>query len=108
MGEQAIADTLVLPKPLELTPALRSLIETFIPPGSRCLNVGRRAGPVNGWLGQHGCSHLTVDESHVAALPFEPETFDAALLIGVLDRLAEPYRATRQLHASFALAGCCW
>lgn len=98
MGEQAVADTLVLPKQLELTPALRNLIETVIPGGSHCLNVGRRARPVNVWLGQHGCTQVTVDESHVPALPFEPETFDAALLIGVLDRLAEPYRAARQLH----------
>ena len=99
MGEQAVADTLVLPKPLELTPALRNLIKTVIPSGSHCLNVGRRARAVNGWLGQHGCTHLTVDESHLPALlPFEPESFDAALLIGVLDRLAEPYRAARQLH----------
>ena len=98
MGKQAVADTLVLPKQLELTPALRNLIETVIPSGSHCLNVGRRARPVNVWLGQHGCTHRTVDESHVPALPFESESFDAALLIGVLDRLAEPYRAARQLH----------
>ena len=98
MGKQAVADTLVLPKQLELTPALRNLIETVIPSGSHCLNVGRRARPVNIWLGQHGCTHLTVDESHVPALPFESESFDAALLIGVLDRLAQPYRAARQLH----------
>lgn len=98
MGEQAVADTLVLPKQLELTPALRNLIETVIPSGSHCLNVGRRARPLNVWLGQHGCTQVTVDESHVPALPFESESFDAALLIGVLDRLAEPYRAARQLH----------
>ena len=98
MGEQAVADTLVLPKQLELTPALRNLIETVIPSGSHCLNVGRRARPVNVWLGQHGCTQVTVDESHVPALPFESESFDAALLIGVLDRLAEPYKAARQLH----------
>jgi SAM-dependent methyltransferase len=98
MGEQAVADTLVLPKQLELTPALRNLIETVIPSGSHCLNVGRRARAVTAWLGEHGCTQLTVDESHVPALPFEPECFDAALLIGVLDRLAEPYRAARQLH----------
>ena len=98
MGEQSVADTLVLPKPLELTPALGNLIETVIPSGSHCLNVGRRARAVNGWLSEHDCTQVTVDESHVPALPFEPESFDAALLIGVLDRLAEPYRAARQLH----------
>ncbi len=98
MGEQAVAGTLVLPKQLELTPALRNLIETVIPSGSHCLNVGRRARPVNVWLGQHGCTQVTVDESHVPALPFESASFDAALLIGVLDRLGEPYRAARQLH----------
>jgi SAM-dependent methyltransferase len=98
MGKQAVADTLVLPKQLELTPALRNLIETVIPSGSHCLNVGRRARPVNVWLGGHGCTHRTVDESQLPALPFESESFDAALLIDVLDRLAEPYRAARQLH----------
>jgi len=50
------------------------------------------------WLGQHGCTHLTVDESQVPALPFRPESFDAALLIGVLDLLTEPYLAGRQLR----------
>jgi SAM-dependent methyltransferase len=98
MGEQAVADTLVLPKQLELTPALRNLIETVIPTGSHCLNVGRRARALNVWLGEHRCTSRTVDESHLPALPFEPESFDAALLIDVLDRLAEPYRAARQLH----------
>jgi SAM-dependent methyltransferase len=98
MGEQTVADTLVLPKQLELTPALRNLIGTVIPSGSRCLNAGRRARALNGWLGQHGCTQITVDESHLPALPFESASFDAALLIGVLDRLAEPYRAARQLH----------
>ena len=98
MGEQAVADTLVLPKQLELTPALRNLIETVIPSGSHCLNVGRRARALNVWLTRHGCTHVTADESHVPALPFESESFDAALLVGVLDRLTEPYVAARQLH----------
>lgn len=98
MGKQAVADTLVLPKQLELTPALRNLIETVIPSGSHCLNVGRRTRALNIWLSEHGCTQVTVDESHLPALPFESETFDAALLVGVLDRLAEPYRAARQLH----------
>jgi SAM-dependent methyltransferase len=117
MGEHAVADTLVLPKPLELTPALRNLIETVVPSGSHCLNVGRRARAINLWLGEHGCTQVTVDESHVPSLPFEPESFDAALLIGVLDRLTEPYRAARQLHRvlrpggvllATAANGCYW
>jgi SAM-dependent methyltransferase len=98
MGEQAVADTLVLLKQLELTPALRNLIETVIPSGSHCLNVGRRARALNVWLTRHGCTHVTADESHVPALPFESASFDAALLVGVLDRLTEPYLAARQLH----------
>src|SRR5215204_6107622 len=98
MGEQAVADTLVLPKQLELTPALRNLIETVIPSGSHCLNVGRRARALNVWLTRHGCTHVTADESHVPALPFESASFDAALLVGVLDRLTQPYLAARQLH----------
>ena len=98
MEEQDVADTLVLPGQLELTPALRNLLDTVIPSGSHCLNVGRRARPVTVWLGQHGCTHRTVDASQLPALPVEPESFDAALLIDVLDRLAEPYRAARELH----------
>ena len=83
---------------LELTPALQNLIETVIPSGSHCLNVGRRARALNVWLTRHGCTQLTADESHVPALPFESESFDAALLVGVLDRLTQPYVAARQLH----------
>jgi SAM-dependent methyltransferase len=98
MGEQVVADTLVLPKPLELTPALRNLIQTVIPSGSHCLNVGRRARAINAWLGRHGCTQVTVDESQLPGLAFAPESFDAALVIDVLDRVTEPYRAARQLH----------
>ena len=60
--------------------------------------MGRRARALNVWLTRHGCTQVTADESHVPALPFESESFDAALLVGVLDRLTEPYMAARQLH----------
>jgi len=33
-----------------------------------------------------------------ARAPFESASFDAALLVGVLDRLTQPYVAARQLH----------
>jgi hypothetical protein len=98
MRERAVADTLVLPKQLELTPALQNLIETVIPSGSHCLNVGRRARALNVWLTRHGCTQVTADESHMPALPLESASFDAALLVGVLDRLTQPYVAARQLH----------
>jgi SAM-dependent methyltransferase len=98
MGQHVAADTLVLPTQTELTPALQNLIETVIPRGSHCLNVGRRTRALNQWLRQQGCTHVTADESQVSALPFGAESFDAALLIGVLDRLPEPYRAARQLR----------
>jgi SAM-dependent methyltransferase len=98
MGERDVTDTLPVPRQLELTPALRNLIETFVPSDAHCLSVGCGARPLNALLSQHGCSTATVGESHLPALPFEPASFDAALLIGVLDHLAEPYRAARELR----------
>jgi SAM-dependent methyltransferase len=100
VGQHAtIADTLVRPTQTEFTPALRSLMETVVPTGSHCLNVGHGTShPLGPWLGQHDCSHVGADVSQVSALPFGPESFDAALLICVLDRLAEPYQAARELR----------
>jgi SAM-dependent methyltransferase len=91
----AVADA----KPTELSPALRGLLETFIPAGSRCLNVGRGNGEAMGpWLLGHGCSQIDAEVSQATALPFEDESFDAALLIAVLDQLGEPQRAATELR----------
>jgi SAM-dependent methyltransferase len=86
-------------KPTELSPALRGLLETFIPAGSRCLNVGRGNGEaMRLWLLAHGCSHVDLDVLRATALPFEDESFDAALLIAVLDQLGDPQRAATELR----------
>jgi SAM-dependent methyltransferase len=83
----------------ELSPALCDLLETFIPPGSRCLNVGRASEEaVGAWLLDHGCAHLGVAASQATALPHKDESFDAALLLDVLDQLEEPQGATTELH----------
>jgi SAM-dependent methyltransferase len=90
----AVADA----RPTELSPALRGLLETFIPAGSRCLNVGRGNGEAMGpWLLGHGCSQIDAEVWQATALPFEDESFDAALLIAVLDQLGEPQRAATEL-----------
>jgi len=108
MGEQAVADTLVLPKQLELTPALRNLIETVIPSGSHCLNVGRRARALNVWLTRHGCTHVTADESHMPALPSSPRRSTppcwSGCWTGSPSRMWRPGSCT----GSCAPGGCCW
>jgi SAM-dependent methyltransferase len=91
--------TLARVQPCAFSPALRGLMETFIPRGSRCLDVGHGHGTaMRPWLLRHGCSYVDMDASRATALPFEDESFDAALLIGVLDRLLEPDMAAIELH----------
>jgi SAM-dependent methyltransferase len=82
-----------------LSPAERGLLETFISSGSRCLYVSRTHGvAVQPWLLGHGCSHVRVDALEATALPYEDESFDATLLIGVLDKLVEPDLAATELR----------
>jgi hypothetical protein len=60
------------PQSRELSPALRCLLEPFIPPGSRCLNVSQDLGLALGpWLLHHGCVHVEEAGSQVTALPHE-------------------------------------
>jgi SAM-dependent methyltransferase len=70
---------------------------TFIPTGSRCLNVGRNEGAMGPWLLGHGCSYVGVDASQATALPFDKGSFDTALLVDVLDQLVKPQLAMREL-----------
>ena len=94
----ASSSTLVSLQARELSPAVRGLLEAFVPCGSRCLNVGRGKRATRQWLLGHGCHDLDMPASQAATLPFDDESFDAALLIGVLDQLVEPYRTAAELR----------
>ena len=86
-------------RPGELSPALTGLLETFVPVGSRCLNVGRgNRLAVRAWLASHGCHPVDVAPGHATALAFGDESFDAALLIGALDQLEDVGRAAAELR----------
>ena len=83
----------------ELSPALCDLLEIFIAPGSHCLNVGRGDDEATGsWLLDHGCVCVDVVASQATALPQKDESFDAALLIDVLNQLGEPQWAASELR----------
>jgi SAM-dependent methyltransferase len=82
----------------ELSAGVRELLETFVPRGSRCVSVGRGNRATQQWLLGHGCRRFDVPASQATALPFDDESFDAALLIGVLDQLADPYWTATELR----------
>jgi SAM-dependent methyltransferase len=84
----------------ELSPALHGLLATFVLAGSDCLNVAPATGAaaVGPWLHGHGCRQVEVDPARATALPFADGSFDAALLLGVLERLGEPGRAAVELR----------
>jgi SAM-dependent methyltransferase len=83
----------------QLPPAVHGLLDTFIPAGSHCLNVGGRDRPAaRAWLLGRGCSCVDEDVARATELRFEEESFDAALLIGVLDRLRAPQQAVTELR----------
>jgi SAM-dependent methyltransferase len=82
-----------------LTPALRDFLTTFVPPGSRCLSVGHEHGRVLApWMLERGCEHVSVELPGRSALPHADGSFDAALLIGVLDHLLAPRPVAAELH----------
>jgi SAM-dependent methyltransferase len=97
MGNAA-SSTLVGRRPRELSPAVRGLLECFVPRGARCLVVGSGNRPLRSWLLGRGCRLSVVSASRAAALPHEDESFDAALLIGVLDQLVAPDLAAAELR----------
>ena len=83
----------------ELSPAVRNLLESFVAPGSHCLNVvGPDADPVGAWLDGRGCSHVDEDVARATELRFEDGSFDAAILLGVLDRVRVPRQAADELR----------
>jgi SAM-dependent methyltransferase len=88
------------------TPAMRALIELFVAPGSRCLEVscvdGGLAGP---WLRARGYGHVTVDIAERSTLPFADESFDAALMIETLERLDAPHRAAAEVRRVLRTGG---
>jgi SAM-dependent methyltransferase len=82
-----------------LTPALLDLMSVFIPNGSRCLDVSkRRQRELQPWLIEHGCRYVSANWSTAPSLPYPDGTFDAAIVLDVLDQLAEPRRAAEELH----------
>ena len=87
------------PRAGELSPALTGLLESFVPAGSRCLNVGRgNRLAMRAWLAGHGCRQVEVAPRQATALAFGDESFDAALLIGALDQLEDVGRAAAELR----------
>jgi hypothetical protein len=87
----------------ELAPALHGLLETFVAPGSRCLNVGRGGGgAIGGWLLDRGCDHIQVPVWQATVLPQADATVDAAFLIGVLDQLRQRRWAATELPGAAA------
>jgi SAM-dependent methyltransferase len=99
-GEVAVlASARARPRAGESSPALTDLLETFVPAGSRCLNVGRgNRLAMRTWLAGHGCRPVDVAPRQATELAFEDESFDAALLIGVLDQLEDVGRAAAELR----------
>jgi SAM-dependent methyltransferase len=87
------------PQGTELSPATQHLLDTFIPGGSHCLNVrGCDGTAVAPWLLGRGCSLVDEEVARASELRFADESFDAALLIGVLDRLRAPREAAGELR----------
>ncbi|HEY7605820.1 MAG TPA: methyltransferase domain-containing protein [Actinomycetes bacterium] len=87
------------PSGTELSPATQGLLDTFVPAGAHCLNVvGPGGTAVAAWLDGRGCSHVDEDVARATELRFEDGSFDAALLIGVLDRLRAPRPAASELR----------
>ena len=80
------------------TAGMRALIELFVAPGARCLEVSctdsKIAGP---WLHARGYGYVNVDMAARPTLPFDDESFDAALMIETLEHLVAPDRAAAEV-----------
>jgi hypothetical protein len=92
------SSTLVRLQPGELSPGARDLLESFVPRGAHCLVVGVGNRAIRSWLRGRGCRPVEVAASQATSLPFEGESFDAALLIGVLGQLVSPDLAALELR----------
>jgi SAM-dependent methyltransferase len=91
----APSSPLVHLQPRELSPAVRGLLQSFVPRGARCLVVGQGNRAMRSWLLGHGCQPVEVPATRA---PFAGESFDAALLIGVLHQLVSPDLAALELR----------
>jgi len=90
----------------QLSPALGDLLGTFIPRGSHCLQVGETTGiTLREWLAGHDCSHVDIPASRATGLPFQDGSFDAALLLGVIDQLGELRPAAGELRRVLKAGG---
>ena len=94
----APSSPLVHLQPRELSPAVRGLLQSFVSRGARCLVVGQGNHAMRSWLHGHGCQPVEVPATQATRLPFGGESFDAALLIGVLHQLVSPDLAALELR----------
>jgi SAM-dependent methyltransferase len=79
--------------------AMCALIEMFVPPGMRCLQVSCADSKSAGsWLREHGYSYVNFDMSETSPLPFDDETFDAAIMIETLEHLVAPDQAAAEVR----------
>lgn len=101
----------------DLTPPLRGLMDRFIAPGSRCLDVGCGDGQTVGpALQERACRYIGVDVSETAIgqataagldarlikdaseLPFDDGSFDVGLMVEVLEHLFQPHLAAAEMY----------
>lgn len=99
-----------------MTPGLAQLLQAYIRPGYKCLDVGCGDGRTAGlYLRDRGCEYVGVDVSENAVrmvralgldgrrvddatqLPFADAAFDAALCIEVMEHLFEPHIAAAEI-----------
>ena len=87
------------PPGTRLSPATQALLDTFVPAGAHCLNVvGPNGTAVGAWLAGRGCRHVQEDVARASELRFADGSFDAALVIGVLDRVRSARPAVSELR----------
>ena len=99
------------------SPEVAALLEKWIKPGCRCLDVGCGDGRTAGiWLTNRGCDYTGADVSASAVqlarnegleaivigadgrLPFESDSFDAAVCIEVLEHMFAPQAALSEVR----------
>lgn len=98
-------------------PALATLFEENVAPGSSCLDIGCGDGRTSGpWLLSHGCRYLGLDISEHAvqearkqgfdaevikdanALPVPDQSIDVAVCVEVLEHLFAPKEAAKEIY----------
>jgi SAM-dependent methyltransferase len=86
---------------------MRALIDMFVPSGARCLEVSGAdsKGTAGPWLRWRGYNHVNVNMSERSMLPFEDESFDAALMIDTLERLIAPDLAAAEVRRVLSPGG---